>query len=111
MQHCLPLPEDKKLLVTYRVEPGCLGPDGIDHIEEFCQFSQRHVDDIDADYVHWKVIPRYDKTLPELQYNVLGKKMTHQQAAKYLAIFDKDLDQFEGHLCDKVAELIDQYLR
>ncbi len=111
MQHQLPLSKDKKLSVTYRVEPGCLGPNGKNHIEDFCQFTQKQVETIDADYVHWLITPRYDKSLAELQYNVLGKKMTHQQAIKYLALFDKDLEEFEGHLCDKVSELIEEYLR
>lgn len=110
MKDKLPLPKEKKLYVTYRVEPGCLGPDGKNRIEEFCIYAQQEVENIDSDYVHWDIIPRHDKSLAEIQYNVLSKNMTHTQAEKYLQIFDKSLDEFEGHLGDKLDELIDQYM-
>lgn len=55
-------------------------------------------------------MPRNDKTLPETQYNIVGKKMNHSQAEKYLAIFDKSLDEFEGHLSDKLEVLIDEFV-
>ena len=29
-------PTEKKLTIQIRVEPGCLGPDGKEHIETFC---------------------------------------------------------------------------
>ena len=31
----------KKLLVMYRIEPGCLGPQGADYVEEFCVFAKQ----------------------------------------------------------------------
>ncbi len=109
MSIALPLPEDKKLMVTYRVEPGCLGPKGKDHIEAFCDYAEKGVADVDADFVHWHITPRYDKTLSEMQYSVNSKKLSHDKADKYLNVFDKHLDEFEGHLQDKLAVLIDTY--
>ena len=105
----LPLPSDKKLIVTYRVEPGCLGPEGADHIKAFCTFAEKGVADVDADFVHWHIIPRYDKTLPEMHYAVNNKELTHDQADQYLNVFQKGLDEFECHLQDKLALLIDSY--
>ena len=110
MKNSLPLPEDKKLSVTYRVEPGCLGPEGKSHVSEFCSFAQTELRTLDSDYVAWNIAPRSDKTLPEMQYNVVGKMMNHTQAEKYLAIFDKSLDEFEVHLADKLASLIDEFM-
>lgn len=110
MKNKLPLPLDKKLMVLFRVEPGCLGPDGIEQIEKFCQFAQNEVASIDADFVHWDIVPRFDKSLPELEYKVSHKKLSHDKAAKYLNIFKKCLDEFERHLNDKLASLIDIYL-
>jgi hypothetical protein len=52
MIHDLPLPMYKKLTVTFRVGPGCLGPDGIDHIEGFCKFAKKEVDGLDSDFIH-----------------------------------------------------------
>jgi hypothetical protein len=110
MKNSLPLPEDKKLSVTYRVEPGCLGPEGKSHISEFCNFAQSELRSLDSDYIAWNILPRTDKALPELQYHVSGKKMSHAQAEQYLAIFDKSLDEFECHLGDKFATLIDSFM-
>lgn len=105
-----PLPQDKKLTVIFRVETGCLGPEGISHIDDFCNFAQKDIETVDADFVHWELIPRHDKTLPEMQYKINNKGLDHDKASKYLQLFNKDLDEFESHLHEKLAELIDQYL-
>ncbi len=110
MKARLPLSQDQKLTVVCRIEPGCLGPDGKKHIQAFCDFAQKQVEPIDADFVHWELVPRNDKTLPEMQYQVKGKKLTHDKAAKYLALFRKDLDVFEDHLHEKLSHLVDEYL-
>jgi len=106
----LPLSQDQKLTVVFRVESGCLGPKGQDHVEEFCIFVQKEVESIDSDFVHWEIVPRHDKFLPEMQYKVNNKKLTHDKAAKYLEMFKKNLDAFEEHLHEKLALLIDQHL-
>jgi translation initiation factor 2 alpha subunit (eIF-2alpha) len=105
----LPLPLYKKLTVTFRVEPGCLGPDGAEHIEEFCKYAKKEVAQLDADFVRWVITPRYDKSLPETEYKTNNKKLDHDKAEKYLRVFEKELDDFEEHLQDKLAELIDEY--
>jgi len=104
------LPQDKKLTVVCRIESGCLGPDGKDHIEAFCKFSQKEFESFNSDFVHWKIVPRHDKTLKEIQYSVNNKNLTADKTAKYLEIFEKNLDEFEEHLHDKIANLIDEYL-
>ena len=110
MKTSSPLPENKKLCVTYRVESGCLGPEGVSHISKFCDFAQSELHTLDSEYVIWHIIPREDKSLPEMQYNIVGKRMNHAQAEKYLALFDKSLDEFESHLCEKLATLIDDFM-
>lgn len=111
MSDLLPLTQDKKLNVIFRVEPGCLGPEGADHIDSFCKHAQTVMEPIDSGFVHWEITPRNDKALPEMQYRITNKNMSHDQAEKYLALFDKSLDEFEGHLHDKLAMLIDEYLK
>lgn len=105
----LPLPDNKKLTVEFRVEAGCLGPQGEDHVEAFCEFAQKAFESIDADFVHWLLVPRLDKSQPEKQYKINNKIMTHDQAAKYLALFEKSLDEFDNHLDDRLIELVGQY--
>ncbi|MCF2948300.1 hypothetical protein L0668_09300 [Paraglaciecola aquimarina] len=106
----LPLPLYKKLTVTFRVEPGCLGPDGADHIDGFCKYAKKAVAKLDSDFVRWVITPRYDKSLPETEYKTNNKKLDHDKAEKYLRVFDKELDDFEEHLQDKLSVLIDEYL-
>lgn len=110
MQAKLPLSQDQKLMVVCRVEPGCLGPEGKKHIREFCDYAQKQVETIDADFICWELVPRDDKSLPEMQYKIHNKKLTHDKAAKYLELFKKDLDVFEDHLHEKISHLVEEYL-
>lgn len=106
----LSLPLYKKLNVMFRVEPGCLGPDGADHVEEFCKFAKKEVTALDKEFVRWVITPRWDKSLPEMEYKVKNKKLDHDKAEKYLQLFDKSLDEFEEHFQELLAELIDDFL-
>ena len=110
MSISLPLPSEKKLTIVYRVEPGCLGPKGASHVEDFCFFTQKEFERLDSDYIRWEIEPRNDKSLPELQYKINNKKLTHDKAARYLELFDKNLDEFESHLHNSFALQIEQYL-
>lgn len=111
MKNSLPLPQEKKLTIVFRVEPGCLGPSGNSHVDEFCGYAQKECEQLDADFVHWEIMPRHDKTMPEMQYQINKKKLSHDKAAKYLELFKKDLDEFEEHLHKKIAYLIDAFLK
>ncbi len=106
----LPLDQNKKLCVTFRLEAGCLGPQGEDHISAFCESAQVMVNKMHADFVNWSIVPRSDKSLAEIEYKLNNKKLTHDKAAKYLEIFGKNLDEFEENLQDKLALHIDKYL-
>jgi len=104
------LDKTKKLCVTFRLEPGCLGPEGKSHITEFCSSAQKEVNKMHTEFVIWNIVPRYDKSLPEIEYKINNKKLTHDKAEKYLNIFNKNLDEFEAGLQDKLAIHIDEYL-
>ncbi|NRD73851.1 hypothetical protein HQQ94_11495 [Shewanella sp. VB17] len=104
------LPQEKKLTVTCRVEPGCLGPDGIEHIESFCRFSHQELKKVDAEFIKWLPLPRYDKSLSEMEYSVASKLLTREKASQYLAHFECELDEFEEHFHDKLSTLINDFL-
>lgn len=106
----LPLSQDQKLTVEFRIESGCLGPQGHEHVEGFCRFAQGELAYVDADFINLVLMPRADKSLPELQYKLNNKYMTPDKAARYLALFEKNLDEFEDHLEDKITYLVEQYL-
>jgi len=107
----LPLPQDKKLTVRCRVEPGCLGPRGSDLIEEFCKHAQIQIENFDADFIHWQIIPRHDKSLAEIEYKINNKTITHNQAAIYLDKFSRNLDEFEDFFHETLVELIEEFTK
>lgn len=101
--------DNKKITITFRIEPGCLGPEGASHVDRFCQQAQQKLQAIFPAFINWQVVPRHDKTLPELDYGVTGRPLTRDQAGRYLSVFEQDIDQFEEHVFDELPELIDQY--
>lgn len=105
------LDESHKLTVLCRIEPGCLGPNGDELIDDFCRYAQARVMDIDASFVIWKLVARDDKTLAEMHYSVSGKSLDHAKAERYLAHFNQQLADFEDHFHNRLAELIDDYLQ
>ncbi|WP_077755547.1 hypothetical protein [Shewanella psychrophila] len=110
MPKTISLPKEKKLTVLCRIEPGCLGPDGLDYIADFCRFANQELKQVDANFIIWLPLPRYDKSLPEMQYSVNQKQLSHDKAAQYLDHFKSDLDDFEEHFHDKLSLLIDEFL-
>tara|TARA_B100001063_G_scaffold177387_1_gene166325 strand:+ start:523 stop:879 length:357 start_codon:yes stop_codon:yes gene_type:complete len=107
----LPLLEDKKLCVTFRVEPGCLGPQGATLISKFCDLAQVAFKALASDYIAWNIVPRSDKTLPETQYALMNKRISASQAGQYLALFDMKLDELESDFDDKLEALIVDYMK
>ncbi|MCW8928875.1 MAG: hypothetical protein OQL19_01400 [Gammaproteobacteria bacterium] len=110
MKDNLPLPQDKKLTVIFRLEPGCLGPQGSSHIDDFCQLAQTEFKSFNSGFVHWVFVPRDDKSLPEMQYQISEKNLTSEQAAKFLDIFNQNFVEFEDLVHKKIAIFIDHYL-
>jgi len=104
------LSNKQKITVIYRVEPGCLGPDGKSHIDEFCRFAENNIVCTDLNFIQWVISPRHGNSLPEIQYKIADKNLAHDKAKKYFSSFGKDIDDFEGHISDYLVDLIDQFL-
>ncbi len=98
-----------KLVVLYRVEPGCLGPDGAQYITEFCQFAQPLVAAHTPSFMEWQLQPRFDKKLPEMQCQLAGKNLSTEQAERYFALQGVTADDLEEQLNFQLTHLIDQY--
>ncbi len=103
------LPLYKKLLIMYRIEPGCLGPQGIDYVEEFCVFAKQKLKDRHSHCLRWTIKPRYDKSLPELEFQLKNVVVSREHATKYMDSFDIDIDAFEEELEEGLADLIDVF--
>ena len=106
----LPLPHEKKLTVVFRIEPGSLGPNGDNHIEDFCKSAQKQLSNLDNEFINWEIIPRYDKTLPERQYKINNKLLPQEMAKRYLEMFDRQINHFEENLDENLGDLINKYL-
>ncbi len=100
-----------QMILVYRVEPGCLGPDGVDHVEAFCQFSNRTTVPESLGSIRWMFIPRYDKSLPEFEFRLKGKQLNATQCAAYLARLQLTMDDLELLMGEITAELIERFLR
>ncbi|WP_216628489.1 hypothetical protein [Pseudoalteromonas caenipelagi] len=101
--------EDKRIRLLYRVEPGCLGPTGVDYVEGFCQFANKIIKP--PIYASFNFVPRYDKSLPEREYKVGNKNLSSTQVIAYLDRLDKDKDEFEEQIDDLLSHAIDAYLK
>jgi len=104
------LDDNKKLKVTYRVEAGCLGPDGLNYIVDFCEFTQTKLKTFNSHFIIWNIIHRADKTLPEMEFGLANKSMSDSKADKYLSAFGINLDDFEENLTEHLATLISQFM-
>lgn len=100
--------EDKRLCLLYRVEPGCLGPTGIDYVEGFCEFASQKIKA--PAYAHFSFVPRYDKSLSEREYIFAGRTLTANQVCTFLDKFDKDKNDFEEQIDELLSHAIDAYL-
>ena len=110
MKNFSSLPQAKKLTVLVRVEAGCLGPEGIEKIDSFCEYAQQKFEQNNASFIYWEISPRRDKNLPELQYQINKKNLSSKKAELYLAHFNKCVIEFEEHVHEKIEETIEQYL-
>jgi hypothetical protein len=104
------VPPEKKLTVIARIEPGSLGPDGKDKVEAFCRYANRHKADLEQVFTALKIIPRYDKTQPEMEYFIQHKKLNSVQVIKYLGFFALNNDSFEEHFYAGLTTMVEQFL-
>lgn len=97
------------IVILYRLEPGCLGPDGRQYITEFCQFAAPLLASQTPVFMRWQLEPRFDKTLPEWQCYFHGKLLNEAQAARLLGHFGADVDGLIEQLNEHLTLMIDQY--
>lgn len=103
------IPDHQKLTVLMRVEGGSLGPEGLSHLEKFCEFAQNKAISEQWNGHLWEFQPRIDITLPEISFKIGDKQLSQSQTEKYLDKFNIQLDDFTWNAADQVAILIEQY--
>lgn len=105
----MPIQAQQKLTLLYRVEPGCLGPQGKQHIDAFCQFAQQQLHA--PDFAIYQFVPRHDKRLPEISYFIAQKRLDTKHVTRYLQHFNQQLTEFENQLEEALAEAIEAYFQ
>lgn len=105
----MPTSTAKKLKVIYRIEPGCLGPQGESHIIGFCDFAQKNFQPAQSELFQFEIVPRRDKSQPEKQYNINDKKLPHDKVTRLLDSLDKNINEFEDELDEHLVSLIELY--
>lgn len=103
------LPLYKKLSILIRLEPGCLGPQGKDHIEAFCTHAKLQLKGFHGGIIRWSITPRYDKSLPEIEYQLNKAQTSSTNVEAFLSEFGIALSDFEEALDERLAELIEHY--
>ena len=103
------LSAQKKMTVIFRMEPGSLGPDGKQYVDEFCAFAQTQLQACAEYYLNWIIVPRLDKTLSEMKYQLGDKVLNQQQAEKYLSLFGENYAHFEDQLENNLEAIINQF--
>lgn len=100
-----------KVTIVVRIEPGCLGPTGKDYVEEFCAFAAPVFSKINASFLNWQLTPRYDKSLPEIQYYLNSNSVPDEKAGQYLEIFGSNISSIEEDISAKLTISIDKFFQ
>lgn len=103
------IPDNKKILVLFRVEPGSLGPDGNQYIEDFCDFAQQQLQACANPYIQWSIVPRFDKQLVEMEFQISSRKLSRDKVNLYLNAFGENLSDFEDELENNLEAIINQF--
>lgn len=104
------IPNDKKMLVIFRMEPGALGPKGAEYIQQFCDFANPQLQGQARTYLVCFIEPRFDKSLAEIEFQISAKKLSRSKANQYLNLFGENLTHFEDQFEDLLEAIIDQFL-
>ena len=99
-----------KLTLLFRVEPGCLGPEGKQHIDTFCALAMQVFPRLEPELLNWEIVPRHDKKLDEMEFHLAGRRLSEDQADQYLHRAGCDLDHLKERIDETLAMLVERYL-
>jgi len=99
-----------RLTITFRVEPGCLGPQGNEYVTPFCKQAHQTFQALEADVIEWNIVPRFDKALDEIEFKLQNKLLNQAQTSKYFNIIERSQEETEELLHNKIADLIDEFM-
>lgn len=97
-----------KLVIRFRLEPGCLGPTGTDYVEDFCRLI--NLVEFSYPFVELNVIPRYDKTLPEWEFLLSDKLISESQADRVLELHNFTIESMEEAVDEFITLKVEQFM-
>lgn len=97
-----------QLQIRFRLEPGCLGPTGINYIEDFCRLINQIK--FTSSFATLEVVPRYDKSLPEWEYLLKDKLISMEQTSRFLDLHDFTLDKLEEQVDHFLTIKVEQFM-
>lgn len=97
------------MTLLFRIEPGCLGPDGRQHIETFCKLAEQVYLRHPLTGVQFEFVPRYDKQLPEREFLLGERTLNREQAVRLMEHYGHELPHIEAQLDDTLSRLITHY--
>lgn len=96
--------------IFYYIEAGCLGANGAQVVDGFCDFLEKKLNSTHAKLCYWSIQPLSDINLPHFKYVLEDKKLSLEQATRYLEKHQFTLKQFEDDIDDLVIDFIEEYL-
>ncbi|MCF2857764.1 hypothetical protein L1286_09795 [Pseudoalteromonas sp. SMS1] len=97
-----------QVCIQLRLEPGCMGPQGKEHIEAFCK--KENTTPWQNNFAIVSVVPRYDKTLPEWEYRLKNKLLKAEQVVRVVEMHNITKADLEEEIETHIAQEIDLYM-
>jgi len=97
-------------IINYSVEAGCLGAQGTQKIEGFCLFLTQKMAQNFPDFCTWDITPQVDIHQRHIRYTLNNKKLSIEQATRYLDAHNLTIKIFEDKMDDFAIDLIEEYL-
>jgi len=95
--------------VSYFIESGCLGAQGAQRIDGFCEFVTIKLKQSFPAFCSWNIKPLIDNQQRHIQYTLNQKTLTLEQAKRYLDTQHQDINSFENNVDDFVIDSIEEY--
>lgn len=104
------LPPETQLTILYTVEPGCLGPQGDQLIDQFCKFIAEKLNSTFGENCLWIIQYKTHLSAHHIDYQIDNKRLNREQAKQFLHASQKDIEHFENDVDELVVEYIEEFL-
>ncbi|WP_119396047.1 hypothetical protein [Salinibius halmophilus] len=100
----------QKLTLYMRIDPTALGPDAAGEVEAFKAFAEPLLNDKFDEHIRIVLKVRQSPDEPPCEYFALKKLLNADQADKYLAVFEQELDSIEAAVEEEMSQLMDEFI-